>query len=137
MYNKVILQGNLTKDVEILYSKNGNAIGKSAIAVNRKYKTQTGEKREETMFINITFFGRTAEIANQYLNKGSSVLIEGRLDLQQWTAQDGSKRSQHQLIVENLQMLQNKKNTNKPANLIKPEQETPNDINIKPDEIPF
>ena len=105
MYNKVILVGNLTRDVEVRYTPGGTAIGNTGIAVNRKFKAATGEQKEETMFIDITFFGRTAEIANQYLRKGSKVLVDGRLKLDQWTAQDGSKRSKHTVTVENLQML--------------------------------
>jgi len=105
MYNKVILVGNLTRDVEIRYSQSGSAIGSSGLATNRKWKSQTGEQKEEVMFIDVTFFGRTAEIANQYLRKGRRVLVEGRLSFQQWVAQDGSKRSKHEIIVENLQML--------------------------------
>jgi single-strand DNA-binding protein len=105
MYNKVVLVGNLARDIEIRYTQSGSAIGKTAIATNRKFKSQTGEQREEVMFIDLTFFGRTAEIANQYLRKGSKVLVDGRLTLEQWTAQDGSKRSKHSVTVENLQML--------------------------------
>jgi len=105
MYNKVILVGNLTRDVEVRYTPGGTAIGNTGIAVNRKFKAATGEQKDETMFIDITFFGRTAEIANQYLRKGSKVLVDGRLKLDQWTAQDGSKRSKHTVTVENLQML--------------------------------
>jgi len=105
MYNKIVLLGNLTRDVEIRYSQSGTAIGNCGIAVNRKWKTQTGEQKEEVMFVDITFFGRTAEIANQYLRKGAKVLVDGRLSLDQWTAQDGQKRSKHSVIVENLQML--------------------------------
>ncbi len=105
MYNKVILMGNLTRDVEIRYSQGGSAIGNTGIATNRKWKSQTGEQKEEVMFVDLTFFGRTAEIANQYLRKGSKVLVDGRLSLDQWTAQDGTKRSKHAVIVENLQML--------------------------------
>ena len=105
MYNKVILVGNLTRDVEIRYTQSGSAIGKTGIATNRKFKSQAGEQKEEVMFIDLTFFGRTAEIANQYLHKGSKVLVDGRLTLEQWTAQDGSKRSKHSITVENLQML--------------------------------
>ena len=108
MYNKVILVGNLTRDIEVRYTPSGTAIGNTGLAVNRKFKAATGEQKEETMFIDITFFGRTAEIANQYLRKGSKVLVEGRLKLDQWTAQDGSKRSKHSVTVENLQMLGNK-----------------------------
>ncbi|MBD3791677.1 MAG: single-stranded DNA-binding protein [Campylobacterales bacterium] len=105
MYNKVILAGNLARDIEIRYTQGGSAIGKTAIATSRRFKSQTGEQKEEVMFIDLTFFGRTAEIANQYLRKGSKVLVDGRLTLEQWTAQDGSKRSRHTVTVENLQML--------------------------------
>jgi len=108
MYNKVILVGNLTRDVEIRYSGSGVAIGKVGIATNRKFKSATGEMKDETMFIDLTFFGRTAEIANQYLKKGSKVLVEGRLVLEQWVAQDGSKRSRHSITVESMQMLDTK-----------------------------
>jgi single-strand DNA-binding protein len=105
MYNKVILQGNLTRDVEIRYTPGGTAVGNTGIAVNRRYKAANGEQREETLFIDLTLFGRTAEIAHQYLRKGRSVLVDGRLTLEQWTAQDGTKRSKHSVTVENLQML--------------------------------
>ncbi|MDM5272744.1 single-stranded DNA-binding protein [Sulfurovum sp. zt1-1] len=108
MYNKVILAGNLARDIEIRYTQGGSAIGKTAIATSRRFKSQTGEQKEEVMFIDLTFFGRTAEIANQYLRKGSKVLVDGRLTLDQWTAQDGSKRSKHSITVENLQMLGSK-----------------------------
>ncbi len=108
MYNKVVLVGHLTRDVEIRYSQSGSAIGKVGIATSRKWKSQTGEQKDEVMFIDLTFFGRTAEIANQYLRKGSKVLVDGRLTLEQWTAQDGSKRSKHSITVENLTMLDTK-----------------------------
>ena len=110
-YNKVILQGNLARDMEIRYSASGSAIGNTSIATSRKFKSQTGEQKEEVMFIDLTFFGRTAEIANQYLRKGSKVLVDGRLTLDQWTAQDGTKRSKHSVTVESLQMLGNKDQT--------------------------
>ena len=106
MYNKIILAGNLTRDIEIRYTQ--VAIANTAIATSRKFKSQTGEQKEEVLFVDITFFGRSAEIANQYLKKGSKVLVDGRLKLDQWTAQDGSKRSKHSVAVENLQMLGNK-----------------------------
>jgi len=108
MYNKIILAGNLTRDIEVRYTQSGSAIGNTAIATSRKFKSQTGEQKEEVLFVDITFFGRTAEIANQYLRKGSKVLVDGRLKLDQWTAQDGSKRSKHSVVVENLQMLGSK-----------------------------
>ncbi|HHH72917.1 MAG TPA: single-stranded DNA-binding protein, partial [Sulfuricurvum sp.] len=93
MYNKIILVGNLTRDIELRYTQSGMAIAKTGIATNRKFKKQNGEQVDETMFIDITFFGRSGEIANQYLRKGSKVLIEGRLMLEQWTDQNGQKRS--------------------------------------------
>ena len=116
MYNKVVLVGNLTRDVEIRYSQSGSAIGNVGIATSRKWKSQTGEQKEEVLFIDLTFFGRTAEIANQYLRKGSKVLVDGRLTFQQWTAQDGSKRSKHVVTVENLQMLDSKADSQNPNN---------------------
>jgi len=114
MYNKVVLVGNLTRDVEIRYSQSGSAIGSVGIATNRKWKSQTGEQKNEIMFIDLTFFGRTAEIANQYLRKGSKVLVDGRLVFQQWTAQDGTKRSKHAITVESLKMLDTKADSQNP-----------------------
>jgi single-strand DNA-binding protein len=108
MYNKVILAGNLSRDIEIRYSHGGSAIASTALAVNRKYKSSTGEQKEEVLFIDLAFYGRTAEVVNQYLHKGSKVLIDGRLKLDQWTDQQGQKQSKHKVDVESLQMLDNK-----------------------------
>jgi single-strand DNA-binding protein len=105
MFNKVILAGNMARDVEMRYLTSGTAAATAAIATNRRYKASDGTQKDETMFIDVTFWGRTAEIANQYLKKGSQVLVEGRLTLEQWTATDGSKRSKHAIAVETLQML--------------------------------
>ena len=104
MYNKVILVGNLTRDIELRYLQSGTAVANSAIATSRKF-TSNGEKKEEVMFIDITFFGRSGEIANQYLRKGSKILVEGRLKFDQWVDQNGQKRSKHSVNVENMQML--------------------------------
>jgi len=104
MFNKVILVGNLTRDIELRYSQGGMAIAKTALATSRKFSSN-GERKEETCFIDITFFGRSAEIANQYLHKGSKILVEGRLTFEQWTDQTGGKRSKHSVTVENMQML--------------------------------
>ena len=107
MFNKVVLVGSLTRDIEIRYAQSGSAISNTAIATNRKF-TRDGQRHEEVCFIDITFFGRSAEVANQYLRKGSKVLIEGRLNFDQWVAQDGSKRSKHSVIVETMQMMDSK-----------------------------
>lgn len=108
MFNKIILAGNLTRDIEIRYLQSGTAIANTGIAVNRHYKASDGSQKEEVLYIDLTFWGRTAEIANQYLKKGAQVLIEGRLTLEQWTATDGSKKSKHAVAVETLQMLGSK-----------------------------
>jgi len=108
MYNKVIMAGNLTRDIELRYLPSGSAVGKTAIATSYKYKSSTGEQKDEVCFLDLTFFGRSAEIANQYLRKGSKVLVEGRLIFEQWTAQDGSNRNRHSLRVETMKMLDSK-----------------------------
>lgn len=107
MFNKVVFVGNLTRDIELRYASTGSAIANTGIATSRKF-TQNGERKEEVCFIDITFFGRSAEVANQYLRRGSKILIEGRLKFDQWVAQDGSKRSKHSVIVETMQMLDSK-----------------------------
>lgn len=110
MHTYVSIVGNLTRDVELRYSNGGLAIGSSAIASTHKY-TINGEKREDTMFIDITFFGKTAENANQYIKKGSRILIEGRLKFDQWTDNNGFNRSKHSVAVEKMIMLGDKNNT--------------------------
>jgi len=107
MFNKIILVGNLTRDIELRYSQGGMGIAKTAIATSRKF-TSNGEKKEEVCFVDITFFGRSAEVANQYLRKGSKILVEGRLQFEQWVDQNGQKRSKHSVIVETMQMLDSK-----------------------------
>ncbi len=108
MYNRIILVGNLTRDPELRYMPNGGAVCTTGIATNRKFKKQDGSAGEEVCFVDITFFGRTAEIANQYLKRGKKILVEGRLKLDQWTDQNGGKRSKHTVVVDNMQMLDSK-----------------------------
>ncbi|MCD6172880.1 MAG: single-stranded DNA-binding protein [Sulfurimonas sp.] len=110
MFNKIILVGNLTRDIELRYAQSGTAIAKTAIATSRKF-TSNGEKKEEVCFVDITFFGRSGEIANQYLRKGSKILVEGRLNFEQWVDQNGQKRSKHSVIAETMQMLDSKGQT--------------------------
>ena len=107
MFNKVILVGNLTRDIELRYTQSGSGIANTSIATSRKF-TQNGEKKEEVCFVEITFFGRSSEVANQYLRKGSKILVEGRLKFDQWVDQNGQKRSKHSVIVETMQMLDSK-----------------------------
>ncbi|CAM2885443.1 single-stranded DNA-binding protein [Helicobacter burdigaliensis] len=105
MFNKVILAGNLTRDVELRYLPSGSALAKIGLATNRRYKKQDGTPAEEVCYIDVNLFGRTAEVANQYLKKGSQVLIEGRLVLESWVDNTGQKRSRHSITAESMQML--------------------------------
>ena len=109
--NKVIIIGHLVRDIELRYTQSQMAIGKTAIAVTRKY-TLNGEKREETCFIDITFFGKQAEIANQYLGKGSKLAVEGYLKFEQWQDNNGQNRSKHSIAVESMEMLGEPKQSN-------------------------
>ena len=105
-YNKVFLLGNLTRDPEVRYTPKGSAVADLGIAVNRQYTLETGEKREEVTFVDVTFWGRTAEVAGEYLKKGRSVFIEGRLQLDTWDDKtSGQKRSKLKVIGEMMQML--------------------------------
>jgi single-strand DNA-binding protein len=108
VYSKTILAGHLTRDIELKYIPSGAAIAKSAIATSHKYKTATGEQKDEVCFIDFTVFGKSAEIINQYVRKGSKVLLEGRLIFEQWTDQNGQNRSKHSLRVETFKFLDNK-----------------------------
>ena len=105
MYNKFIVIGHLTRDIEVKKTSNDTTIASTSIASTRKFKGSDGQLKEETPFLDVTFFGRTAENAGKFLAKGSKVSLDGRLKLDQWTADDGSKRSKHSLVVETLTML--------------------------------
>jgi len=105
-YNKVFLLGNLTRDPEVRYTPKGSAVADLGIAVNRQYTLDNGEKREEVTFVDVTLWGRQAEVAGEYLKKGRSVFIEGRLQLDTWDdKQSGQKRSKLKVIGEMMQML--------------------------------
>lgn len=102
-FNRVILVGNLTRDPELRYIPSGTAVSEIGLAVNERVKR--GEQWvEETVFVDVTLWGRTAEVANEYLSKGSPVLIEGRLKLDSWE-KDGQKRSKLRVTAEKMQML--------------------------------
>ncbi|MSR44491.1 MAG: single-stranded DNA-binding protein [Phycisphaerales bacterium] len=104
-YNKVLLMGNLTRDVELKHIAGNQAVAEIGLAVNRRYKTKEGEDREETTFVDCEAWGRTAEVMKQYLSKGRPVFIEGRLKLDQWTDKDGQKRSKMRVVIETFQFL--------------------------------
>ncbi len=106
-FNRVILVGNLTRDPQVKYTPGGQAVSEIGLAVNRSWFDKTAnQKREEVTFVDVTLWGRTAEIAGEYLGKGRQVLIEGRLQLDQWDDKEsGQKRSKLRVVCENLTML--------------------------------
>ncbi len=104
-YNKVIMVGNLTRDPQMSYLPSQTPVAEFGLAVNRRWRGQNGQQREETCFVDCRLYGRQAETFNQYMNKGSPVLIEGRLQLDTWEGKDGTKRSKHRIIVERFQFL--------------------------------
>lgn len=103
--NRVLLIGNLTRDPELRYTPSGSAVADFGLAMNRVWKGQDGARQEETTFVDITAWGKTAELAKQYLSKGRRVFVEGRLKLDQWTSQEGQKRSKLSVVAETLQFL--------------------------------
>ena len=103
-FNRVVLVGNLTREVELKYLQSGTAVTEIGLAINDRRKNQQGEWVDEPVFVDVTLWGRTAEIASEYLSKGSSILIEGRLKYDQWE-KDGQKRSKLRVVGEVMQML--------------------------------
>jgi single-strand DNA-binding protein len=106
-FNRVILIGNLTRDPEVKYTTGGTAVSELGLAVNRTWFDQkSNERKEETTFVDVTLWGRQAEVAGEYLSKGRSVMIEGRLQLDTWEdKQSGQKRSKLRVVCENMQMI--------------------------------
>ncbi len=147
MFNKIIIVGNLTRDVELKYLPSGSAAATIGLASNRRYKKQDGTMADETCFVDVKLFGRTAEVANQYLKKGSQILIEGRLVLETWNDATGAKRSKHSIMAENMQMLGKASNNDNSSYNDDSMQEYQNhgtmdnkrniQVDINEDEIPF
>lgn len=105
-FNKVILLGNLTRDIELRYTQGGLAIAKFGLAVNRRAKSADGELRETTCFVDITAFGKQAEVLEQYVGKGRPLFVEGRLEYSTWEDKNGGgKRSKLEVICENFQFI--------------------------------
>lgn len=104
--NKVMLIGNVTRDPEVKYTPKGTAVAEVGLAINRVYTPDGGEKREETTFVDITFWGRQAEIVGEYAKKGRPIYVEGRLQLDTWDDKtSGQKRSKLRVVGEQLQLL--------------------------------
>ncbi|HDS08609.1 MAG TPA: single-stranded DNA-binding protein [Firmicutes bacterium] len=103
--NRIFLIGNLTRDPELKFTQSGAAVANFSIAVNRSWRKQNGDKQEETTFVRIITWRKLAEICNEYLKKGSTILVEGRLANRTWTTQDGQKRSTIEVIANNIQFI--------------------------------
>ena len=103
--NKVLMIGNLTRDPELRYIPSGSAVASFTIAMNRVYKLQTGEKKEEVSFVRVVVWGRMAETCGEYLKKGRPVFVEGRLQSRSWDGPDGQKRNTTEVIATSVQFL--------------------------------
>ena len=147
--NRVLLIGNLTRDPEVRYTPKGTAVADIGIAVNRVYSGEDGEKKEEVTFVDVTLWGRKAEVAQEYLKKGRPVFIEGRLQLDTWDdKQTGQKRSRLRVVAENMQMLGSRGDseagstapgTQRRTTPPPPQRQAPKDpdLDAEPDDIPF
>jgi len=150
-FNKVFLMGNLTRDPELRYLPSGTAVATFTVAVNRTYTLQTGEKKTDVTFMPIVVWGRRAETCGEYLNKGSGVFVEGRLQSRSWQGQDGQKRNTIEVIADNVQFLGKSKKqeaahtdesatgAQEPLEIVPDVDISPNNIKGKDseDEIPF
>jgi len=104
-YNRVLLMGNLTRDPELRYTPNGSPVANLRIAINRTYRTQSGEQKEEVCYVGIIAWGKQAESCSEYLTRGSPVFVEGRLQSRAWETEDGQKRSVLEVVAERIQFL--------------------------------
>ncbi|MDP6505589.1 MAG: single-stranded DNA-binding protein [Planctomycetota bacterium] len=116
-YNRVVLMGNLTRDPELRQTPSGRSVADLGLATNEKYKNQAGETVEKTCFVDIVTWGRQAENCSKYLSKGRPVLVEGRLQLDQWENKEGEKRSRLRVLADRVQFI----STNRGASQSEPE----------------
>lgn len=137
--NKVILMGNLTRDPELRYTPKGSAVAEIGLAVNRKVSDGNGNWSDETTFVDVTVWGKTAENVGKYLNKGRGVFVEGRLQLDTWEdKQTGQKRSKLKVVGENVQFLPSAREGSAESNRKTPSQMSHrNDYDDEDDDIPF
>lgn len=113
-FNKVILMGNLTRDPQLKYLPSQTALVEFGIACNRKFKTQSGEQRDEVCFVDCVVFGKRAEVINQHFSKGKPIFVEGRLKYDTWEdKQNGGKRSKLSVMVENFEFVGGKDSVTK------------------------
>ncbi len=136
-FNKVIIMGNLTRDVELRHTPSGTAVTDVGVAVNDKRKNAQGEVVEETTFVDVTLWGRNAEVASEYLSKGSPVLIEGRLKLDQWETPEGDTRKKLKVVCDRMQMVGSKRDGDGGGGTTKKSSGKPSASNDGDDEVPF
>jgi len=105
--NKAIMIGRVTRDPEMRQTQGGTAVTNFGVALNRVY-TANGEKKEETTFVDVCAWGKTAEFVNKYFNKGKNIFIEGRLNMREWEGQDGTKRTKLEVVADNIQFVGDK-----------------------------
>lgn len=135
----------LTRDVELRYLSSGSAVAKMGFAMSKKYKTQSGEQKEDACFIDGVVFGKLGEVANQYLKKGSKIYIDGELKFEQWKAQDGTGRSRHSIQVSTFEMLDSKQDNQQSNSYQQPQQNQRQEqqyqnipeVDVSSDSIPF
>lgn len=130
--NRAQLVGNLTRDPEMRYTPNGQAVCSFSVATNRRWRDKDGNQQDQTEFHNIVAWGKLAEIANQYLKKGNKVYIEGRLQTRSWEGQDGSKKNRTEIVTENMIFLSPKGASTSEDAL--PEESTSEKVDNKPAE---
>lgn len=153
MLAKVVGVARLTRDVELRYLPSGAGVAKLGLVMSKKYKTQSGEQKEDVCFIDGSVFGKLSEVANQYLRKGSKIYIDADLKFEQWQDQSGGNRSKHVLNINQFEMLDSKQESqgngtsedynnhnqqdHRPPNKENPPQQRIPEINIDEDQIPF
>jgi single-strand DNA-binding protein len=131
--NRVLLMGNMTRDPQLSYLPSQTAVAEFGLAMNRKFKKQDGSQGEEICFVDCQIFGKRAEVINKYFKKGEPIFVEGRLKLDSWQAQDGSKRSRLRVFVENFEFIGGRRGGGQPAD----NQDVPADMPAADTEVPY
>lgn len=134
-YNKVILVGHVTRDIELRYSSNGKAVAGFGVAVNHKWKSEAGDSKEEVCFVDISAFGKQAEVIAQYFKKGQAILVEGRLKTDEWEdKQTHQKRSKLKVVLESFSFMGGRDDAVQPDAKVEPQADAKDDDDA---EIPF
>lgn len=135
--NRCIFIGNVTRDIELKYLPSGDALANFSIACNESYKDKQGNKQEKVEYVRLSMFGKLAEIAGEYLKKGSSVYVEGRLQTREWDDKEGNKRQTTEIICDRMQMLGGRPDARQPSVQNEPKNEQSNGFDDFNDDINF